>query len=88
MFPSRCLAASHTMRTLAVSLFFFASLLIATEPRAAESDADAASGDSTDQSLATVVVAARRLNAARSEIETQTGASTYTIDSTAIAARP
>jgi outer membrane receptor for ferrienterochelin and colicins len=88
MFPSRCLAASHTMRTLAVSLFFFASLLIATEPRAAESDADAASGDSTDQSLATVVVAARRLNAARSEIETQTGASTYTIDSTAIAATP
>jgi outer membrane receptor for ferrienterochelin and colicins len=88
MFPSRCLAASHTMRTLAVSLSFFASLLIATEPRAAESDADAASGDSTDQSLATVVVAARRLNAARSEIETQTGASTYTIDSTAIAATP
>jgi outer membrane receptor for ferrienterochelin and colicins len=88
MIPSRCLAASHTMRTLAVSLSFFASLLIATEPRAADSDADAASSDSTDQSLATVVVAARRLNAARSEIETQTGASTYTIDSTAIAATP
>jgi outer membrane receptor for ferrienterochelin and colicins len=88
MFPSRSLAASHTMRTLAVSLSFFASLLVATEPRAAESDADAASSDPTDQSLATVVVAARRLNAARSEIETQTGASTYTIDSTAIAATP
>ena len=88
MFPSRCLAASHTMRTLVVSLSFFASLLIATEPRAADGDADAASSDSTDQSLATVVVAARRLNAARSEIETQTGASTYTIDSTAIAATP
>ena len=37
---------------------------------------------------ATVVVTARRLNAARSEIETQTGASTYTISSDAIAAAP
>jgi outer membrane cobalamin receptor len=34
------------------------------------------------------VVTARRLNAARSEIETQTGASTYTISSDAIAAAP
>jgi outer membrane receptor for ferrienterochelin and colicins len=43
---------------------------------------------STNQPLTTVVVTARRLNAARAEIETQTGASTYTIDSAAIAATP
>lgn len=38
--------------------------------------------------LATVVVTAKRLNEARTEIETQTGASTYTIDSSVIAAAP
>jgi len=41
-----------------------------------------------DSSLSTVVVTAQRLNAARAEIETQTGASTYTITSDAIAATP
>ena len=41
-----------------------------------------------DSALATVVVTARRLNEARTDIQTQTGASTYTIDSTAIAATP
>ena len=41
-----------------------------------------------DGALATVIVSAKRLNEARSEIETQTGASTYTIDSSAIAASP
>jgi outer membrane receptor protein involved in Fe transport len=39
-------------------------------------------------SVATVVVTAKRLNQARTEIETQTGASTYTIDSSVIAAAP
>ena len=43
---------------------------------------------STNEPLATIVVTAQRLNAARSEIETQTGASTYTITSDAIAAQP
>jgi outer membrane receptor for ferrienterochelin and colicins len=38
--------------------------------------------------LPTVVVTARHLNEQRSAIETQTGASTYTIDSTALAAMP
>jgi outer membrane receptor for ferrienterochelin and colicins len=38
--------------------------------------------------IATVVVTARRLNEQRSAIETQTGASTYTIDSDALAAMP
>jgi len=53
---------------------------------AAPGGASAASGASN--SLATVVVTARHLNAARSEIETQTGASTYTITSDAISATP
>jgi outer membrane receptor for ferrienterochelin and colicins len=46
------------------------------------------SDSGSSDSLATVVITARRLNAARSEIETQTGASTYTITSDAIAATP
>jgi hypothetical protein len=57
--------------------------------------ADSAAGGSSDAaasgtggSVATVVVTARRLNEARAEIETQTGASTYTIDSAAISAMP
>jgi outer membrane receptor for ferrienterochelin and colicins len=49
---------------------------------------EAASGSATDNALATVVVTARKLNEARAEIQTQTGASTYTIDSSAIAATP
>jgi outer membrane receptor protein involved in Fe transport len=44
------------------------------------------SGDSTQ--LSTIVITAQRLNEARSTIETQTGASTYTITSDAIAAAP
>jgi outer membrane receptor for ferrienterochelin and colicins len=47
-----------------------------------------ADASSNEQQVATVVVSARRLNAARSEIETETGASTYTITSQAIAAEP
>src|SRR5580700_6642588 len=54
----------------------------------AAATAGAASGASSDSNLATVVVTARRLNEARAEIQTQTGASTYTIDSSAIAATP
>jgi outer membrane receptor protein involved in Fe transport len=62
----------------------------AASPAAATANtATGGTGDSsgTDE-LATVVVSARRLNEARSQIETQTGASTYTIDNAAIAAAP
>ena len=58
------------------------------------STADAAAGagdsapDTTEGSLAPIEVTARRLNEERSSIETQTGASTYTIDNQAIAAAP
>jgi len=51
---------------------------------AAPASADATSADN----IATVVVSARRLNEARQLIETQTGASTYRIDSSAIASAP
>ena len=55
---------------------------------AATSAASAPPSGSGTYSLATVEVTARRLNEARTEIETQTGASTYTIDSSVIAAAP
>ncbi len=51
----------------------------------AKATADAPSDSSQ---LATILITARRLNEARTEIETQTGASTYIIDSQAIAATP
>ena len=89
-------ATTHTVVVTVVSLAF--ALLLTPEIRAesgdvsspATSTADAAAPDgaAANDSLATVVVTARRLNAARSEIETQTGASTYTITSDAIAATP
>jgi outer membrane receptor for ferrienterochelin and colicins len=68
----------------------------AADPSAAQGSdaaavaAAAASDSGSDQSgaLQTVVVSAKRLNEARTAIETQTGASTYTIDSSAIAAAP
>jgi outer membrane receptor protein involved in Fe transport len=53
-------------------------------------DSGAAEGAATGtpDALQTVVVAARRLNAARSTIETETGASTYTVGQSTIAAEP
>ena len=53
----------------------------------ADGAADAGAGADPDQ-LQSVVIAAKHLNDQRSQIETQTGASTYTIDSAAIAATP
>lgn len=68
-------------------------LALATAPviYAAGADAGASAADASGGaggSLATVVVTAKRLNEARLEIETQTGASTYTIDDKAIVAQP
>src|ERR1700691_947624 len=66
-----------------------ASSATATPAGSGASAVSAPPSDSgSSDSLATVVITARRLNAARSEIETQTGASTYTITSDAIAATP
>ncbi len=93
-----------TLGVVAGVTLLASGLLAASDTRAADGDvssaaapaADAASsaasapaGDAgTNDALASVVVTARRLNAARSEIETQTGASTYTITSEAVAAMP
>jgi outer membrane receptor protein involved in Fe transport len=93
-----------TLGVVAGVTFLAAGLLAASETRAADGDvssaaapaADAASsaasapaGDAgANDAVASVVITARRLNAARSEIETQTGASTYTITSEAVAAMP
>src|SRR5207302_10851600 len=53
---------------------------------AAAADASATSSSSSD--IPSIVISAQRLNEARSGIQTQTGASTYTIDAAAIAATP
>lgn len=70
----------------------------AASPEAASSDASASSGPSSTSSsgapilvaapLPGVIVSSTRLDAARAGIETQTGASTYTIDAQAIQAAP
>jgi outer membrane receptor for ferrienterochelin and colicins len=69
------------------------SLLGTAAVQAAQSNADAApatdsTADASRGVLDTVVVTAQRLNEKRAGIETQTGASTYTIDDAAIAATP
>jgi outer membrane receptor for ferrienterochelin and colicins len=61
---------------------------VSADPADAAVDAASASSSSSSQSLQEIQVVAQRLNEARSSIETQTGASTYTIDSQAIAAMP
>jgi outer membrane receptor for ferrienterochelin and colicins len=76
----------------ALAAALFASSTFISLPAAADADTDPSVSPSTmpapSDALSTVVVTARRLNEARAGIETQTGASTYTIDSTAIAATP
>jgi outer membrane receptor for ferrienterochelin and colicins len=63
--------------------------VVATVLAAASSTAALAqTADISTSEPSTVVVTAQRLNEARSTIEPQTGASTYTIDSQAIAAMP
>lgn len=78
---------------VAIGIFFVAAPAVhaadnAAPGAAADSAASTDAATAPSDALAEVVITARRLNQARSEIETQTGASTYTIDSTAIAATP
>jgi hypothetical protein len=61
--------------------------MVTTPPGFADPSADGSSSSSAS-TLQAIQVTAQRLNDARSSIETQTGASTYTIDSQAIAAMP
>jgi len=75
-----------------------ALVFIATSPAVFADTADSTAASNTDASASSnaaapvqikeIQVVAERLNEARSTIETQTGASTYTIDSQAIAAMP
>lgn len=67
----------------AASLLFMAT----SSPGLADPAADP-SASSNSSNLQAIQVTAQRLNDARSSIETQTGASTYTIDSQAIATMP
>jgi outer membrane receptor protein involved in Fe transport len=74
---------------LAVNCMLAAPVLHAADTAGA---AGSAGGDATagteDVTLPTIVVTAQMLNEKRAGIETQTGASTYTIDNAAIAATP
>ncbi|HXB18589.1 MAG TPA: TonB-dependent receptor [Steroidobacteraceae bacterium] len=77
-------------------VFLLAALVTAPAVWAADGDggttpaADAApdAGAAANGALATITITAQRLNEVRQEIETRTGASTYTITSDAIAATP
>src|SRR6202789_4175744 len=75
---------------VAASCFSIISTANADQSDATAADANAsATGSSAGQpQLQEIHVTAQRLNEARSTIETQTGASTYVIDSEAIAAMP
>jgi outer membrane receptor for ferrienterochelin and colicins len=84
-----------TLGVAGAVMFLVAGLVVSPAARAADgaaaapaADASAADAGAPDGSLATVEVTAQRLNEARVQIETQTGASTYTIDSQAIVAQP
>jgi len=86
---------SYAPSTISVVAALYAACLLALPSVSlaadASSAADASTSDgpaATDAALPMIVVTAQRLNAARSQIETQTGASTYTISSDAIAATP
>ena len=59
-----------------------------TDPATPPASPAAASGEPMDVTLDQVVITAQLLNAKRAGIQTQTGASTYTIDDAAIAATP
>jgi outer membrane receptor for ferrienterochelin and colicins len=74
--------------TRAVAKIDLTHVLAAATLAAASPAVFADTPDSSTSEPSTVVVSAQRLNEARSTIETQTGASTYTIDSQAIAAIP
>ena len=81
---------SFSAATLCVAASFFSiiSAANADQSDAAAADASATASSAAQPQLQEIEVTARRLNEARSTIETQTGASTYVIDSEAIAAMP
>ncbi len=90
----------NTIRQLAGPLLFLPTALLAQEaipalsapsssaPPSAAAPAEPPADQNGASVLESIEVAARRLNEARNGIETQTGASVYTIDAAAIAAMP
>ena len=83
---------SFSAATLCVAASFFSIGFNAnagqSDSTSADADATAAGAPAVGPQLKEIQVTAQRLNEARSTIETQTGASTYIIDSQAIAAMP
>jgi outer membrane receptor for ferrienterochelin and colicins len=81
---------SFSAATLCVAASFFSimSTAAAAGSDTTAADPDASANSAAQPQLKEIEVTARRLNEARNTIETQTGASTYTIDSQAIAAMP
>jgi len=83
--PAASCAAAFVF--IATSSSVFADMVDSTAA-SADASASASANASTPAQLQEIQVTAQRLNEARNTIETQTGASTYTIDSQAIAAMP
>lgn len=87
-----CRFTDTVPRAVSLQMLLMVCLLAAPQVRADDGTSAAAptadtANDNSGQ-LSTIVVTAQRLNVARTEIETQTGASTYRITSDAIAATP
>src|SRR5258705_1975723 len=66
----------------------YGSAAASDSPPDTTTDTTSASGADGGNAIETIVVTAERLNDKRAGIGTETGASTYTIDATAIAATP
>ena len=79
-----CVATAFILITSSSAVFAAAT----DDATAASADASGTLSGSASVPLAEIQVTAQRLNEARTSIETQTGASTYTIDAEAIAAIP
>jgi outer membrane receptor for ferrienterochelin and colicins len=82
--------SSAPVASYAAALVFIATSfeVLADTSNSMATSADASTSSTAPAQLSEIQVTAQRLNDARSTIETQTGASTYTIDSQAIAAMP
>ncbi len=83
---------SFSAATLCVAASVFSVIVTAqadqSDAAAADANASAAGNSAAQPQLQEIQVTAQRLNEARNTIETQTGASTYIIDSQAISAMP
>src|ERR1022692_1368234 len=86
-FPSAP-AASCAAAALVFIAAYSAAFADAADSTATTSDVSVSSNAASPTQLKEIQVTAQRLNEARTSIETQTGASTYTIDNEAIKAMP